>query len=95
MENYFDHFHAQALNNFTVYMQAKKKGVFKEVVDKESAVERLSDCLFEFLIPEIKVIYSVGFDFTSHIYFQDFELAKDLFDLVKESKLKFLNDRYA
>lgn len=94
-QSYFDQFHVQILNDFTVYMRANRKGIFKEVVDIESAVERLSGCLFEFLIPEIKVIYSVGYDFTSHIYFQDFDLAIGLFELVKKNELKFLNDRYA
>ncbi|MRI35435.1 hypothetical protein EOPP23_20965 [Endozoicomonas sp. OPT23] len=92
-QSYFDQFHVSILNNFSVYMRANRKGIFKEVVDNESAVEKLSNCLFEFLIPEISTIYSVGFDFTAHIYFRDFDVAKGLFELVKESKLKFLNDQ--
>ena len=91
----FDDFHLQIIENFDVYQITRRPGIFKEIANNTKAVEKLSDYCFLFLIPEIKVIYSSGFDYTSHIYFQDFDLAKRIFKLVEDSPLKFLNDRYA
>jgi hypothetical protein len=93
-QSYFDQFHIQVIEKFKIYMLGRRKGIFKEIVSIENAAKKLSGFCFNFYIPEIKVIYLVTFDFTAHIYFQDFDLAKELFELVENSKLAFLNDPY-
>ncbi|WP_150114982.1 hypothetical protein [Vibrio sp. VPAP30] len=91
-EKILNRFHYTILDSYDVYLKANRKGIFKEIVNKHKALDRLSGFMFEFFIPDIKVIYSVGYDFTAHVYFQDTQLADSFFQLIENSELNFLNE---